>query len=578
MALLRRDIPIILRRGVPYLTKAGKVVTLKDNGVDPEFYGEYRFYGDNNLYYRTNGMPYFEHQSSDDIVGLAILPEHRYKLRNGRVVEIARIDRPSYEFPIETTDYLTYTRDGFCYMYTTTELDIVDYVGVAYAIHPSFTTPKLHKREAYAPVYYNTLTNWNAGVEIHTQRKLDSGDYRPVPEGFPVKWGTGVHMSTTTKDMLAYFPTKRHYERGVPQQIKPGRYVRQFFDYSDDEVRRLAALCSSGELRFFSKWQDMLGVYVELDESGVVSSCMSKDSWGVMHPLMVYDNSDVELAVLYSGDKPVARALYNKNTREYPMVYGQWEKMEIALTNAGFEHGSLDGARIRRLPARVKSSVTRDNLDLDNVIQYDEDSDCVLMPYIDDHRDLDRSSAQCTNVDIYEDYCVIDSSASGEYEANRHEEGFIDLTGGKVTCDHCGDRVHPDDTYYVEGSDIYICECCWTNDTVQVMRGSYRNQYSATFLINDLPYHVVEISDIYYYDSEVAYDYGYRFSDYDDEWYHVDDVVWVESENDWFNVDDIGSVILYDDVTEEYLLKKDYEELMAERAKADEEEVESEHE
>ena len=572
MALLRRGEQFELRCGVPYLTRAGEVVTLKRN----ETHIDYVFYGDNDLYYRTNGMILMEVENDFDIVDLAILPDHCYKLRNGRVATIARIDKLQYEYPVSTTDGLTYTENGFYYSSANTEFDIVDYAGIAHSVHPSFTTPRLYKREPYAPVYYNPLTNWQAGVEIHTKRKLDSGDYQPVPKGFPTKWGTGVHMSTTAKDMLAYFPTKRHYERGVPQQIKPGRYVKQFYpDYSDDEVRRLAALCSSGELRFFSKWQDMLDVYMELDDSGVVSSCMSKDSWGVMHPLMVYDNSDVELAVLYSGDKPVARALYNKNTREYPMVYGQWEKMEVALTNAGFKHGSLNESRIRRLPARVWSSVTRDNLDLATVYEFDEDSDRVLMPYIDDHRDLDRSSACCTNVDIYDDYCVI--SHRGEYEANRYEEGFIELSGSKTTCEHCGDRVHPDDTYYVEGNDIYICESCWTYDTVQVMRGSGRNQYSTIFLINDLPYHAVEIHGTYYYDSEVAYDYGYRFSDYYDEWFRVDDAVWVDAENDWFHVDDIGSVILYDDVTEEYLLKKDYEKLIAERAKA-EEEVETEHE
>ena len=151
--------------------------------------------------------------------------------------------------------------------------------------------------------------------------------------------------------------------------------------------------------------------------------------------------------------------------------------------------------------------MTRDNLDLDNVIQYDRDSDCVLMPYIDAHRDLDRSSACCTSVDIYQDHCVIHSS--GTYEANRYEEGYIDLSDAyaNATCDCCGARVHEDDLYYVGGSEVNVCEGCW-GDTVEVMRGHRRNQYSDAYLANDLPYHAVEIDGTYYYDSEVAYDYG----------------------------------------------------------------------
>ena len=417
---------------------------------------------------------------------------------------------------------------------------------------------------------YNPLTNMYAEMERVVDRKIYDGDYKSVPAGFKVRSGTGVHMSTQTPGLLAYFPTLRHWQRRVPQQIKPGRYLRQYFpDMHDDDVRRMAGLCSPGDLKFYSRWQDMLKVYQQLADDGVVSSCMSYDKWGEMHPLMVYDNSDVELAVLYIGDKPVARALYNKHNKHFPMTYGQWEKMEQALYRAGFTHASLCGARIRKLPRYV--NINRDEIDLDTVWGQAR-GDAILMPYIDHERALDRSHNCSTNVYLAGDHVVI-SYDDGEYSADNHENAS--LSGAQEQCDYCGAYVDEDELRYVEDRDIHVCSHCYNHNTVRVYTS--RNIYFATMEDNaDQDYVYLSAPDVYVRDSDAAADWGHVWSDWAEDYLDRDDAVWVDSEDDWYPDSQIGKSIMWDGEQSVYMLKEDYEALMAEREEEAEDEAQDE--
>jgi len=412
---------------------------------------------------------------------------------------------------------------------------------------------------------FNPITNWHAEIEREVATKERRGEYKEMPSDFPYKWGTGVHISTQNANLLAYYPTLRHWQRRVPQQIKAGRYLKQFFPHlSDDQIRRFSAEIGTGELKFYSDWYDMFKVYRDLDANGVVSSCMSKDSWGSVHPLMVYDNSDVELAVLYMGDKPVARALYNKHNKHYPMVYGQWEKMYVALTDAGFIHDSLCGAKIRKLPRYVSDECPTENgfFKVDAMPDYDEDSDTILMPYIDHKRDLDRSSNCSTSVDVAYDHIVI--RYDGNYEANNYDHAYVDLNNNKCTCEHCGERVDEEDMCYVEGDEISICEHCYEHHVVRVYT-SRRDWFDCMQETADSNYLWVDTADRYYQDNEAAMVAGYCWSDEDDYWYHEDDCVYVEELSDYRSTDDVGKYIMWDEVESEYVTTETYNERVAER-------------
>lgn len=425
-------------------------------------------------------------------------------------------------------------------------------------VEPRYHNPP-HMMHNQLSQTYNRLTNMYAEMEREVDKKLCAGDYQPVPEGFKTKWGTGVHMSTQNPGLLAYFPTLRHWQRRVPQQIKPGRYLRQYFpDMHDDDVRRMSALCSPGDLRYYTDWQDMLKVYRQLADDGIVSSCMSYDKWGAMHPLMVYDNSDVELAVLYINDKPVARALYNKHNKHFPMIYGQWEKMERALYNAGFIHDSLCGARIRKLPRYVNCS--RSDIDLDTICEH-ADGNTILMPYIDHKRDLDRSSNCSTNVDIEGDVIVIRYD-DGEYSADNHDNAS--LGEPQTQCEHCDDYVDEDDMYFVCGDEINVCHYCYNHRAVSVY--SSPNNY-VRYMEDTARHHHIWLDSIekWVTDSEAAAEFGFHWSVFAGDYIDEDDSVWVEDDNDWYPDNQIGKTIMWDEEDGVYLTTQEYDRRMAER-------------
>lgn len=397
----------------------------------------------------------------------------------------------------------------------------------------------------------NRITNWECLAERRVAERIKSGEYQPLPDGFPTVPNLGAHRSTQDPNLIAYYPTDRHIINDKAQQIKPGRFLRKYFPtMSDDWVRQKAAIMAPAELKFLSDWSDMLQIYRKLDSDGVVSSCMSKDNWGNIHPLMVYHDSDVELAVLFCEGKPVARALYNKHNKHYPMIYGQWEKMKVVLDNAGFVHASLCGAKIRKIKF-YQGSTPRSEIDL-----YDNDicDEALLMPYIDYKRGLDRSSVCCTQVNVFYSYVVIQHN--GEYDANRYEEGYID-TGGdgaeRSECECCGDMVDPDDMYWLDEEERSVCSHCYHYNTVNVYMGTRRGSetYTRDYAENSFIY--IECASLWVKDSDAAHDAGYMYLDFDDEWHNSDDVVYIEDEETYYPISEEGTYFVYDPETLEYI-------------------------
>ena len=568
---MNRHLP--LRPDVPYRRRDGSRAILEDT-----FAGGLRDTG-TCYYFDPNTTNVFgATESPYDIVDFYTEPAI-WRTRTGLEVKVTtRGPRASFDYPFcygATTPYsrpITLTAEGYYWLgKEPSDFDLIDYV------RPLATAPFDYpiRNQTKPPIYppsqtYNPLCNMYAEMERVTDAKIKSGDYQSVPEGFKTKWGTGVHMSTQTAGLLAYFPTLRHWQRRVPQQIRAGRYLRQYFpDMHDDEIRRMSALCSTGDLRFYAKWQDMLKVYKQLADAGIVSTCMSYDKWGAMHPLMVYDNSDVELAVLYIDGSPVARALYNKHNKHFPMTYGQWEKMEQALYRAGFTHASLCGARIRKLPRYV--NINRDEIDLDTVWGQAR-GDAILMPYIDHERALDRSHNCSTNVYLAGDHVVI-NYYDGEYSADNHENAS--LSGAQEQCGYCWAYVDEDELRYVEDRDIHVCSHCYNHNTVRVYTS--RNIYFATMEDNaDQDYVYLSAPDVYVRDSDAAADWGHVWSDWAEDYLDRDDAVWVDSEDDWYPDSQIGKSIMWDGEQSVYMLKEDYEALMAEREEEAEDEAQDE--
>jgi hypothetical protein len=359
------------------------------------------------------------------------------------------------------------------------------------------------------------------GVIIRTENRIDAGIYFKLPDSFPQRPETGVHLSTLDDKLLAYYPSNRHILDDIPQRIKPGRYLKKYFpDMSDDDIRTHSAKIIAGSgLKFFSSSEDMFRIYRELLNNGVVESCMSKDRWD-RHPLDAYHESDVELAVMYEFGEPKARALYNKQNKHFPMIYGHWEKMKILLEQAGFKHATMCGAKINKI-----------------VIGHNR----ILMPYIDSKRPLNRSENKSTYVDVFDDYCII--SDDGAYNANQYDNGYIHVDGvgdreDMRECDHCGDDYPDGDGFYVDFDNITICEHCWDNETVELyVHGSTRSIraiHSEDFIL---------INGEYYEDESAAEYHDYRLVD--DEWRHIEDLVFVEDLGEYVLNSEMGKTVFY---------------------------------
>ena len=383
--------------------------------------------------------------------------------------------------------------------------------------------------------------------------------YTPVGADFPVAWNTGAHISTTDPNLLAYFPTQKHWDSRVPQKIRAGRYLKKYFpDMHDDEIRQKAAIISGENrtLKVLTHWYDMFVAYRALDLSGVVSSCMTKDKWRPVHPLMVYHESDVVLVVMYEGDEPKARALVNKNTKEFNIIYGQWERMLPMLEAAGYEHGSLNGAKINKLQ-RYPDNASWDDLkeSVDSIRT--EDDYKLLMPYIDGHRDHSRDSHNPTRVDTHSNYCRIHEDA--EFEANDHDNACL-YPETQCVCEMCDEHYNEDDGYYLDHEEISICQWCYNNDTTNVVTGVRVNSSGRTYhtegrVTDDYARDSciwIDGADEYFLNTDVANSAGWVYSDYHECWVERDNCVRMP-DNDWIDLDEEGIVFEYDDDRGEYV-------------------------
>ena len=523
------------------------------------------------------------------------IEEGFYQLRSGEIGEIKLIAGGIWQYPFQLyiagNQVDTLTHRGYSVSAEHPSANDI----IRPAPRPVINYPK--RNQTRAPITpatpdrtYNPLTNWREHCERITGQRIASGEFQPTPIGFPIKRGTGVHLSTNDPHLLAYYPTQRHWERRVPQQIKAGRYLKQYLPHlSDDEIRTYAGLVAPTTLRVYTRWQDMLHIYIDLDESGIVSSCMSKDCWQPMHPLMVYDQSDVILLAIYQGETPIARALCNKNTNEYPMIYGQWEKALPCLTQHGYKHGSLNGAIIRSIPRYIghrqlaatvypnpeddhkRIAVVNNPTDyirtlngqaLTDLWDYATDP-YLLMPYIDGHRELDRSQQNSTYIDITgvsgKGYTIrIDHDASipaKDYDnARAHpEEEDEDLR----SCENCDDTYSEGDGYWLEIEQIEVCPHCYHHRTLSLR--TRRRRYET--VTEDFAYNNAEYVDgEYYEDTEALNDWGYCYSDYHEEWLYEDDCVFVADENDYYRNNEINDTIVWDEAEGEYITRTTYEE------------------
>lgn len=266
--------------------------------------------------------------------------------------------------------------------------------------------------------------------ELREQAKFAVGDYRPVPwaNELPPIPGHYAHLSSTKPGLIAYTQTAAKGEADKQTQIRPGRYLTQFYpDLPAETIRRLVnGVARPATLAFARTADEIEQVYLNGPNSCMSRPATSFDS--PCHPVRVYGDSDLALAYATPpGGAPTARALVWPEHKHFGRIYGDEVLLVRLLEEEGFVSGSLVGARIRRIPA-------------------DPDDDVkVVMPYLDDTGSFEIVDEQWLQID-------------GPFCASRTDG--VALLQDRSVCDHCDESC---DELYDVGSERW-CEGCRDSD------------------------------------------------------------------------------------------------------------------
>lgn len=320
-----------------------------------------------------------------------------------------------------------------------------------------------------------------------------------------------LHVSTSNPSLLAYHQNGAKMMRNIQTQIKPGRYLQQFFAdvLSEKDIHywaeRQMAQQSESELKFVPNTDPDGWVWVYEHPHGF-SSCMQWDHPSrymdsrlapdtPYHPVRAYCHPENNLALAYLGadykenpdGKVYARAIVNTARKTWVRVYGDG-RIEHQLKKAGYTYDSSDtlkGQKLQRIELPWGG---------------------YAMPYLD---------GGATQVDIYSTYFKV--VYDGKYDA-QNSEGMIDSDAGK-TCPCCGGRFSEDEDFtYVECRGESICDGCLNDDYTYAYGRRYQDYFPSEECVR------CETDGEYY-----LYDYANDHSVYEcpirERWYHIDDMV-----------------------------------------------------
>ena len=183
-----------------------------------------------------------------------------------------------------------------------------------------------------------------------------------------------AHVSALDDTKIAYFPTTKHMQECRPVSVRAGKFFRRCFDENvkDSVIAQITnmyiASVSEIEVLFAETADEIEEVYVHGPRS-----CMGgkdDDDWCVssIHPSRVYATPDIMLAYIKNSRGSIsARALINKNNKEYSVAYGNSDTLITELRKQGYRSGTLNGCRINHI----------------------RDNGAIVMPYVDQCEAID---------------------------------------------------------------------------------------------------------------------------------------------------------------------------------------------
>jgi hypothetical protein len=254
----------------------------------------------------------------------------------------------------------------------------------------------------------------------------------PIPDHF-------VHISKRDATKVSYTQNADKGERDIqaPPQ-RPGRYLTQFYKdkLTEQEIRRWATMIDrAGQVHFAKTPDEVEKVYVDGP-----SSCMShglSEFAAPEHPSRVYGDSDIQIAYIYNSSGNIsARCTVWPEKKRMGRIYGDECRLNDMLQELGYSHGSLEGAKIRRIEVRERQ---------------------VVMPYLD-------AGGQTFGELRKEDgtICKEFFTIAGRNHADRTDGiGFVNPHDN---CKHCDGEFAVDDMLRIDGA--LWCDRCVNTQTL----------------------------------------------------------------------------------------------------------------
>lgn len=292
------------------------------------------------------------------------------------------------------------------------------------------------------------------------------------------------YVSEVDPSKLCYTQSEQHGRDDRQTRTTPGRYLKQHFGdvLTDAEIQRLALEWSTTfaprELKLATTPDDVERVYVNGPRSCMSHAAHSFDS--PEHPTRVYAAGDLAVAYLADPDDAshiTARGICwpeRATYAEYGM-YGDTARLRGALHDAGYEPGSMDGARLLRI----------------------ECGGGFVVPYL-DIADGITDDGDYLRVGGYD----IDASST------------CGVSGNRAYCDACGEGFDPEYNSYAtvdgdmwchgccECSAVFCCECEeYTHaENASEVRGRYGTDWACSVCVSDWYGECAECAEIHHLD------------------------------------------------------------------------------
>lgn len=288
---------------------------------------------------------------------------------------------------------------------------------------------------------------------VREKLRFDDGTYRPTPWHDEPWYQTRheehfCHISTEQAGKIAFTENTAKGQLDRQLVMSPGRYLNRFFSaHLDNQAieswcAKLSVLLQEDLLKITQDAQEIEDVYV-----GGPASCMAHEACefdSPCHPTRVYAGPDTALAYIGSREDATARSIIWPGRQIYTSIYGDVSRLRLILEQAGYHEGSLNGARLRRIPHR----------------------DEFVVPYIDRGGNL---------------------ADDGEHLIVGHGEISCDSTNGLADvpwyCPHCSDSASPHAEVFSPGGESeQWCYDCFQNDTTYCEHNERHYSDSETFI------------------------------------------------------------------------------------------------